>query len=142
MTSAAMPDFQAKPKLVSAALINAGNMSGNLILKNILVGVSLKTLPISIYFLSILKSAVSVEDQIIGNTIKKVIKIGKLVLLNQKKARIIKDATGTAFTSCTMGAVISLKSELLADNIPHKNPEITPNEKPQIIRKSETATDK
>lgn len=68
--------------------------------------------------------------------------MGKLVLLNQKNARIIKEATGTAFTSCTIGAVISLKSVLLYEKMPHKNPVITPNEKPQMIRISDIPIEK
>lgn len=68
--------------------------------------------------------------------------MGKLLLLNQKNARIIKDATGTAFISCTAGAVISLKVRLLAERRPHKNPTTTPNVKPNIIRISEYKTDR
>jgi hypothetical protein len=35
MTSAAIPDFHAKPRLVRAELMKAGNIKGNLILKKI-----------------------------------------------------------------------------------------------------------
>ena len=103
--SAAIPDFHAKPKAVRQVVSRVLVIKGILILKKILAGESLYTFASSINFSSMLERAVCVADHTIGSTIKNAIKIGKSSLLNQKKARIINDATGTAFITCIAGFV-------------------------------------
>lgn len=140
ITSAATPDFHAKPRPVIQAFLKAGITTGNLMFIIIPFLFIPIIFAISISLPSTDKSAVSTCIQIIGKTIKKAIKEGIDVEGIQSHAKIINAATGTERISLDIGLVNVLKRELLPESIPQNNPRITAKIKPTRIFLIETKT--
>ena len=119
ITSAATPDFQAKPSPVITDSRKKGITVGILMFFTMSVLLIPITLAISISLLSTDKSPVSTCNQMMGKTIRKDMKEGITVEGIQSQAKMIKAATGTERISLEIGAVRVLKIGLLPESKPH-----------------------
>ncbi len=140
ITSAATPDFQAKPSPVMHEFLSAGRTAGSLIFI-IIPFLSIPiTFAISISLLSTDKSAVSTCSHTIGKTIRNAMKEGIEVEGIQSHAKIINAATGTERISLEIGLVKTLNALLLPERSPQISPSITATENPLIILRMDTPT--
>lgn len=140
ITSAATPDFQAKPRPVITDSRKKGIIVGILMFLIISVLLIPITRAISIRRLSTDKSPVSTCNQMMGKTIRKDMKEGIIEEGIQSQAKMIKAATGTERISLEMGAVRVLKIGLLPESKPHKSPKTTARINPLKMCKRELPT--
>ena len=103
ITSAATPDFHARPKAFTQDEIRLGTTTGSFTFKSVFVFDRLNTLDISKSDLSVFVSPSCTVCQTRGKTIKQTIIIGRVELLKKRYINIIMATTGTARIIFKMG---------------------------------------
>ncbi len=134
ITSAATPDFHARPKALTHAVTRAGIMCGSFTEKIVLAGKILNTSAISKSFLSVLQSPSCTVCHISGKTIRQTIKIGRVELSKNRYSKIIIATTGTARMIFSTGDSKEYNRFEIWVNIPKTNPRTQPIKNPIKIR--------
>ena len=131
MTSAATPLFQQMPSATLHPCRNAGSTAGSQMAFTRRPSGRRNTRAISSSCGSALSSPVRTAPYSTGSTIKKLMRMERLLPLTHTSARMIKLATGVAWTSCITGASMastqSQRSAATANSTLHTPPSTKPS---------------
>lgn len=134
ITSAATPDFHARPKAFTHDVTSVGMIYGNFTEKTFFADEILNTSAISKSFLSVLHNPSCTVCQISGKTIRQTMIIGRVELSKNRYSRIIIATTGTARIIFRIGDSNEYNRFEICVNTPKTNPRIQPIKNPIKIR--------
>ena len=140
MTSAATPDFQAKPMPFAAAEAIYGRMDGRRISRRMRPPGRPKTRAISTRPSSAARRPLSTLAQMTGRTVKKLMTEGMRSRVTHRNTRIVKDATGIARMSCRRGAVRTCTNSDFTESTARSVPTTNALKKPTVIRRMDRKT--